>query len=76
MSTINIIKYYFYEGTVPRSQERIRQLINLAYQTARDRKIYPKAILIRQVEISRPLILCSLWGHPRFIRFDHILTKC
>ncbi|KAJ5273578.1 hypothetical protein N7478_008703 [Penicillium angulare] len=47
MSTVNMIKYYFYEGLIPRSKERIRQLITLAYQTARDRKIYPKAILIR-----------------------------
>lgn len=51
MSTVNMIKYYFYKGMVPKSEERARQLIALAYQTARDRKLYPKAVLIRYAEI-------------------------
>ncbi|PYI21632.1 hypothetical protein BO99DRAFT_60249 [Aspergillus violaceofuscus CBS 115571] len=47
MSTVNIVKYYFYKGMVPKEQDRVRQLVALAYQTARDRKLYPKAVLIR-----------------------------
>ncbi|KAL4995611.1 hypothetical protein BDV10DRAFT_128272 [Aspergillus recurvatus] len=47
MSTINLVKFYFYKGFVPKSEERARQLITLAYQNARDQKLYPKAILIR-----------------------------
>jgi len=34
-------------GDAPQTQERLRGLIDLAYQTARDRKLYPKAIFIR-----------------------------
>lgn len=49
MSTVNIVKYYFYKGMVPKDQDRVRQLVALAYQTARDRKLYPKAVLIRCV---------------------------
>ncbi|KAB8201511.1 hypothetical protein BDV34DRAFT_229271 [Aspergillus parasiticus] len=47
MSTINMIKYYFYEGMMPQNRKRMESLIALAYQTARDRKLYPKAVLIR-----------------------------
>lgn len=47
MSTINIVKYYFYKGAVPKDPEKLRSMIALAYQTARDRQIYPKAVLIR-----------------------------
>ncbi|KAL4981355.1 hypothetical protein BDW68DRAFT_196640 [Aspergillus falconensis] len=47
MSTVNMVKYYFYKGMVPKDQDRLRQLVALAYQTARDRKLYPKAVLIR-----------------------------
>ncbi|KAJ5188448.1 hypothetical protein N7472_007462 [Penicillium cf. griseofulvum] len=42
-----MVKYYFYKGMLPKTEERKRQLIALAYQTARDRKLYPKAVLIR-----------------------------
>lgn len=49
MSTVNMVKYYFYKGMVPKDQDRLRQLVALAYQTARDRKLYPKAVLIRCV---------------------------
>ncbi|KAI2734412.1 hypothetical protein DTO013E5_9993 [Penicillium roqueforti] len=52
MSTINMVKYYFYRGMLPENQQRLRDLIALAYQTARDRKLYPKAILIRSNEHS------------------------
>ncbi|KAK5998795.1 hypothetical protein PT974_01178 [Cladobotryum mycophilum] len=45
MSAINIVKYYFYAK--PKSTKRMEELIALAYQTARDRKLYPKAVLIR-----------------------------
>ncbi|KAK3937193.1 hypothetical protein QBC46DRAFT_17124 [Diplogelasinospora grovesii] len=46
MSTINIVKYYFHKDHIPRP-ERMRQLVALAYQTARDKKLYPKAVFIR-----------------------------
>ncbi|KAJ5475335.1 hypothetical protein N7539_008401 [Penicillium diatomitis] len=47
MSTVNMVKYYFYKGMIPKDRDRLRQLVALAYQTARDRKLYPKAVLIR-----------------------------
>ncbi|KAF5855993.1 hypothetical protein ETB97_008112 [Aspergillus alliaceus] len=47
MSTVNMVKYYFYKGMVPKDQDRLRKLVALAYQTARDRKLCPKAVLIR-----------------------------
>ncbi|PLN74589.1 hypothetical protein BDW42DRAFT_181986 [Aspergillus taichungensis] len=47
MSTINMVKYYFYKNHLPRDPARLHALVALAYQTARDRKLYPKAILIR-----------------------------
>ncbi|KAI0469697.1 hypothetical protein GGR56DRAFT_247715 [Xylariaceae sp. FL0804] len=47
MSTINVVKYYFHKDHVPRSAARIRQLVALAYQTARDRQLYPRAVFIR-----------------------------
>ncbi|POR37769.1 Uncharacterized protein TPAR_02035 [Tolypocladium paradoxum] len=46
MSTINVVKYYFYRKNMP-SPEEMQKMIALAYQTARDRKLYPKAVLIR-----------------------------
>ncbi|KAM7216098.1 hypothetical protein V8F06_008571 [Rhypophila decipiens] len=46
-STINIVKYYFHGRNVPRSQERITQLVRLAYQTATNKAIYSKAVFIR-----------------------------
>lgn len=49
MSTINMVKYYFYKGMMPKDMEFLQNMISLAYQTARDRKLYPKAILIRYV---------------------------
>ena len=50
MSTVNIVKYYFYKGMIPKDQDRLRQLVALAYETARNRKLYPKAVLIRCVQ--------------------------
>ncbi|KFA70745.1 hypothetical protein S40288_09216 [Stachybotrys chartarum IBT 40288] len=47
MSSINIVKYYFHAGQVPRSEARMRQLVALAYQTARDKQLYPKAVFVR-----------------------------
>ncbi|KAE8349408.1 hypothetical protein BDV28DRAFT_141294 [Aspergillus coremiiformis] len=47
MSTVNLVKYYFHKTMYPQSEERLRKMIALAYQTARDRKIYPKAVFIR-----------------------------
>ena len=43
---INIVKYYFHIRNVP-SAERMRQLVALAYQTARDRQLHPKEVFIR-----------------------------
>ncbi|KAM0276624.1 hypothetical protein ACHAQH_006581 [Verticillium albo-atrum] len=47
MSSVNIVKYYFHAQQVPRSDARIRQLVALAYQTARDKQLYPKAVFVR-----------------------------
>ncbi|QUC22824.1 uncharacterized protein UV8b_07065 [Ustilaginoidea virens] len=47
MSTINIVKYYFHRLNVPRTEERMRKLVALAYQSACEQQLYPKAILIR-----------------------------
>lgn len=47
MSSINFVKYYFYKGTMPTDQSKLKNLIAIAYQTARDKRLYPKAILIR-----------------------------
>ncbi|EDP50770.1 hypothetical protein KXV70_001074 [Aspergillus fumigatus] len=47
MSTVNLVKYYFYKGMMPKDPELLKNMVSLAYQTARDRKLYPKAILIR-----------------------------
>jgi hypothetical protein len=50
MSTVNLVKYYFFKGNVPRTSQRLQQLVALAYQTARDREVYPKAVFIRFVQ--------------------------
>lgn len=50
MSTVNLVKYYFYKGMMPKDPELLRNMVSLVYQTARDRKLYPKAILIRYVK--------------------------
>ncbi|KAK0368385.1 hypothetical protein CLIM01_14261 [Colletotrichum limetticola] len=47
MSTINIVKYYFHKANVPGTEARMRQLIALAYQTARDKELYPQAVFVR-----------------------------
>ncbi|CCF33121.1 hypothetical protein CH063_05373 [Colletotrichum higginsianum] len=49
MSSINIVKYYFHAQQIPRSEARMRQLVALAYQTARDKQLYPKAVFVREV---------------------------
>lgn len=35
---------------MPKDPELLQNMVSLAYQTARDRKLYPKSILIRYVE--------------------------
>lgn len=50
MATANMVKYYFYKGMMPKDPELLQSMVSLAYQTARDRKLYPKKILIRYVE--------------------------
>ncbi|KAK2765451.1 hypothetical protein FQN54_008304 [Arachnomyces sp. PD_36] len=47
MSTVNMVRYYFYKENFPRTAERMQALVSLAYQTARDRKLHPKVVLIR-----------------------------
>lgn len=54
MSTVNIVKFYFHARHIPGSEARMRQLIALAYQTARDKQLYPKAVFIRYVVMSIP----------------------
>lgn len=49
MSTINMVRCFFYRENFPKDAKVMRALVALAYQTARDRKLYPKAILIRYV---------------------------
>ncbi|XRM48690.1 hypothetical protein ABZX51_011605 [Aspergillus tubingensis] len=49
MSTINMVRYFFYKNRLPDKQETLQALVAVAYRTARDRKVYPKAILIRSV---------------------------
>ncbi|EAS34167.3 uncharacterized protein CIMG_05191 [Coccidioides immitis RS] len=45
MSTLNLVKFFFLQR--PASATTVRQYIAIAYQTARDQKIHPTAILIR-----------------------------
>lgn len=44
----HFVKYFFYAGNTI-SPDRKRQLVALAYATARDQKLAPKAVLIRLV---------------------------
>lgn len=53
MSTINIVKYYFHKEYIPKTPEGMRQLVALAYQTARDRQLYPRAVFIRYAIFSK-----------------------
>ena len=55
-----MVKYYFYKGMVPKDQHRLRSLIALAYQTARDRKLYPKAVLIRYEAVLKSGITIAI----------------
>lgn len=55
---VNFIRYFFYAGNTI-SPDRKRKLIALAYATARDQKLAPKAILIRLVLVLPPFdIVC------------------
>ncbi|KAH7414290.1 hypothetical protein DE146DRAFT_30940 [Phaeosphaeria sp. MPI-PUGE-AT-0046c] len=47
MSTINMVKFFFMRGSVPKDAVDVQSLMTLAYQTAREQNIYPKQILIR-----------------------------
>ncbi|KAF2446082.1 hypothetical protein P171DRAFT_453601 [Karstenula rhodostoma CBS 690.94] len=47
MSGINMVKFFFLKGTMPRNQSEIQRVTTLAYQTARAHNLYPKQILIR-----------------------------
>ncbi|KAK2005683.1 hypothetical protein LZ32DRAFT_596750 [Colletotrichum eremochloae] len=45
-SGVNFVRYFFYAGNTI-SKQRKKALVALAYATARDQKLAPKAILIR-----------------------------
>lgn len=45
---INFVKYFFYTGNTI-APDRKKALVALAYATARDQQLAPKAILIRSV---------------------------
>lgn len=46
MSTINIVRFFRYSSMhIP--EEDMLELVRIAYQAARDRRIFPKEILIR-----------------------------
>lgn len=36
MLTVNLVKYYFYRGMMPNDPELLKNMVSLAYQTARD----------------------------------------
>ncbi|CCF39823.1 hypothetical protein CH063_10549 [Colletotrichum higginsianum] len=52
MSTVNIVKYYFHKANAPRDAERMRKMVLLAYQTAKDKKLYPKEVFIRYASFA------------------------
>ncbi|KAI1427202.1 hypothetical protein F5Y12DRAFT_739182 [Xylaria sp. FL1777] len=47
MSTVNFVRYFWYVANRPRSEDYMRQLIALAYQTATAQEIYPQEVLVR-----------------------------
>jgi hypothetical protein len=57
MSTINMVKFFFLKGSLPRDASSVQSLMTLAYQTARENNLFPKQILIRCVDLL--LLLCS-----------------
>lgn len=66
MSTVNMVRYFFYRENFPRTQKRLQTLVGLAYQTARDRKLYSKAVLIRYANqglnpVAHAMILMIRW---------------
>ena len=69
MSTINIVKYFFYKGTMPKNEKLLSSMVALAYQSARDQKLYPKAILIRwafpPISFQLPLLTTHQLQLPR-----------
>lgn len=52
---VNFVRIYFYGGNTI-SAERKRSLVALAYATARDQLLAPKAILIRFVAFTFLLV--------------------
>lgn len=52
MSTVNFVRFYFRAGMIPRDKQQLNSMAALAYQTARARRLYPKAILIGMSETS------------------------
>ncbi|KAI8402346.1 hypothetical protein FOFC_17654 [Fusarium oxysporum] len=59
MSTVNIVKYHFHARNVPVSEEHTRRLIARAYQTAREKELYPKAVFVRFPKFM-PFLFTSL----------------
>lgn len=70
MSSINIVKYYFQATQVPRTDARIRQLVGLAYQTARDKQLYPKQSLSGMLPCVNPGTRTKFWSEFRAILTD------
>lgn len=69
MSTVNVAKYYFYRGMMPKDLELLQNRVTLAYQTSRDRKLYQKAILTRYVK-------CQDYGHIFWHWLHHFRQYC
>jgi hypothetical protein len=70
---VNFVKYFFYLGNTI-SPDRKAALVALAYATARDQELAPKAILIRFVLFMSPSspVTSLLRFHVAFIQNPYI----
>ncbi|GAT24199.1 hypothetical protein RIB2604_01800240 [Aspergillus luchuensis] len=67
-----MVRYFFYKGCLPDTQQRLQELVAVAYQTARDRRLYPKAVLIRSVAHATTNIM----GRPQKDPLGPHVTLC
>lgn len=74
MSTVNIVRYFFYKGMMPQDKSRLERMVALAYQTARDRKLHPRAILIRCVQPMVPVVTHSMITNEHAVYLGLIFT--
>lgn len=66
MSTINFVRYYLHKNNLPATEVRMRQLIALAYQTAREKELYPQAVFVRYVtKLMKTLFKLTAAGENR-----------